>query len=104
MKETTFDTVKLIHGDCMEYMRSLPDNAFDLAVVDPPYGSANDDALLGGAKNDSTKEDGSRGITKWNRLKGGRRERYYTPPTERHRAVSRRNVGRTVQTTRSRGS
>lgn len=24
--------------DCMEYMRSLPDNAFDLAVVDPPYG------------------------------------------------------------------
>lgn len=24
--------------DCMEYMRSLSDNAFDLAVVDPPYG------------------------------------------------------------------
>ena len=24
--------------DCMEYMRSLPDNAFDIAVVDPPYG------------------------------------------------------------------
>lgn len=24
--------------DCMEYMRSLPDKAFDLAVVDPPYG------------------------------------------------------------------
>lgn len=24
--------------DCMEYMRTLPDNAFDLAVVDPPYG------------------------------------------------------------------
>lgn len=23
--------------DCMEYMRSLPDKAFDLAVVDPPY-------------------------------------------------------------------
>lgn len=26
--------------DCMEYMKSLPDNAFDLAVVDPPYGDA----------------------------------------------------------------
>lgn len=26
--------------DCMEYMRSLPDEAFDLAVVDPPYGYA----------------------------------------------------------------
>lgn len=24
--------------DCMAYMRSLPDKAFDLAVVDPPYG------------------------------------------------------------------
>lgn len=24
--------------DCMEYMRSLPDKAFSLAVVDPPYG------------------------------------------------------------------
>ena len=24
--------------DCMEYMKSLPDKAFDLAVVDPPYG------------------------------------------------------------------
>ena len=25
--------------DCMEYMATLPDNAFDLAVVDPPYGA-----------------------------------------------------------------
>ena len=24
--------------DCMEYMRTLPDKFFDLAVVDPPYG------------------------------------------------------------------
>lgn len=24
--------------DCMEYMRTLPNKAFDLAVVDPPYG------------------------------------------------------------------
>ena len=31
-------TIELIHGDCMEYMRSLPDNAFELAIVDPPYG------------------------------------------------------------------
>lgn len=26
--------------DCMEAMRSMPDNCFDLAVVDPPYGLA----------------------------------------------------------------
>lgn len=36
-----FDNITLIHGDCMEYLRSLPDNAFDLAVVDPPYGDGN---------------------------------------------------------------
>lgn len=28
--------------DCMEYMRTLPDKAFDLAVVDPPYGIGED--------------------------------------------------------------
>jgi len=28
----------LLHMDCMEYMRGLPDKAFDLAIVDPPYG------------------------------------------------------------------
>lgn len=27
-----------IHGDCLEYMASLPDKAFDLAIVDPPFG------------------------------------------------------------------
>ena len=26
--------------DCMEYMKTLPDKAFELAVVDPPYGNA----------------------------------------------------------------
>ena len=31
-------TVELLNIDCMEYMRGLPDKAFDLAIVDPPYG------------------------------------------------------------------
>ena len=26
--------------DCIAAMREMPDNAFDLAVVDPPYGDA----------------------------------------------------------------
>ena len=30
--------VELLQGDCMDYMRSLPDGAFELAIVDPPYG------------------------------------------------------------------
>ena len=40
--------------DCMEYMKSLPDNAFDLAIVDPPYGiDINSSGRLGhyGGKN-----------------------------------------------------
>ena len=31
-------TIKLINEDCMNYMATLPDKAFDLAIVDPPYG------------------------------------------------------------------
>lgn len=30
--------------DCMEFMRSLPDEAYDLAIVDPPYGIGRDGA------------------------------------------------------------
>lgn len=30
--------ITLIHGDCMEYLAGLKDKAFELAVVDPPYG------------------------------------------------------------------
>lgn len=37
--------------DCMEYMRSLPDKAFDLAVVDPPYGIGVDGQKLKICKN-----------------------------------------------------
>ncbi len=32
------DKIKLTHGDCMEGMAQYPDNYFDLAIVDPPYG------------------------------------------------------------------
>ena len=30
--------IELLNCDCMEYMATLPDKAFDLAIVDPPYG------------------------------------------------------------------
>jgi site-specific DNA-methyltransferase (adenine-specific) len=33
-----FTMIELLHIDCMEYMATLPDKAFELAVVDPPYG------------------------------------------------------------------
>ena len=31
-------SINLYHGDCLEAMRDMADNAFDLAIVDPPYG------------------------------------------------------------------
>jgi site-specific DNA-methyltransferase (adenine-specific) len=30
--------INIIHGDCMQFMRDMPDRAFELAIVDPPYG------------------------------------------------------------------
>lgn len=31
--------IELLNIDCMEYMKGLPDKAFKLGVVDPPYGA-----------------------------------------------------------------
>jgi len=36
--KTTIGNATIYNMDCMDYMKSLPDNAFDLAIVDPPYG------------------------------------------------------------------
>ena len=33
--------IDLLHCDCMDYMAGLEDNAFELAIVDPPYGIGN---------------------------------------------------------------
>jgi len=35
------DNLDIRNMDCMELMREYPDNHFDLAVVDPPYGIGN---------------------------------------------------------------
>lgn len=43
--------IELRHQDCMEYMRGLPDKAFDLAIVDPPYGMKALGAQDGGSSN-----------------------------------------------------
>ena len=39
--------VQIINGDCMEYMATLPDKAFELAIVDPPYNVGADDGNFG---------------------------------------------------------
>ena len=33
--------INLYNIDCMEFMADKPDNAYDLAIVDPPYGILN---------------------------------------------------------------
>ena len=30
-------TIELKHADCLEYLKTLPDESIDLVVVDPPY-------------------------------------------------------------------
>lgn len=37
MISKTIKSATILNVDCMEYMRSLPDKYFDLAVCDPPY-------------------------------------------------------------------
>jgi len=47
----------LILADCMDIMRDMPDKAFDLAIVDPPYGLGFDKenpAMSAGLRTDGT--------------------------------------------------
>ena len=30
--------MQLIHGDCLEKMKDIPDKSIDLILTDPPYG------------------------------------------------------------------
>lgn len=41
--------IKLYNGDCLEAMRNMKDNEFDLAIVDPPYGIGKK-MILGGER------------------------------------------------------
>jgi len=36
---------KVFNTDCLEYMRTLPDKAFELAIADPPYGGAGNEQI-----------------------------------------------------------
>ena len=61
--------ITLLHIDCMEYMKDVPDKYFDLAIVDPPYGIGdyNNYRIVDkrtGKKYISTKE--KYGSIKWN--------------------------------------
>ena len=40
-------SINLHLGDCLEAMRAMPDNAYELAIVDPPYGIGEDGGTNG---------------------------------------------------------
>lgn len=42
MRTVQLGNIQLNLCDCMEYMRSVPDKEFDLAIIDPPYRDAKD--------------------------------------------------------------
>lgn len=41
---------EVINGDCMDYLKDYPDNYFQLACVDPPYGIGANKMTLGNGK------------------------------------------------------
>ena len=43
--------IELLNCDCMEYMATVPDKYFDLAIVDPPYGIGASEMTMGSGKN-----------------------------------------------------
>jgi site-specific DNA-methyltransferase (adenine-specific) len=47
---------KIIHADCMDIMKDIPDKYFELAITDPPYGINADSMTMGrGSGNDTGK-------------------------------------------------
>lgn len=82
----------LILADCMDIMRDMPDKAFDLAIVDPPYGDGGGE--LAGQEavkvRRTVRQVQHRGV---NHAYGGRFERYAPPRKYRGRGEhGRRNI------------
>jgi len=66
--------IKIHLGDCMEAMAKIPDNAYDLAIVDPPYGINVATEIdrsgfrEGSSKNSLSKYESSMKDKKWDNL------------------------------------
>lgn len=44
-----------INADCMDYLKEFPDDYFDLAIVDPPYGIGNFVQISGNVRGEKIK-------------------------------------------------
>lgn len=47
---------EVFNMDCLEYMKTLPDNCFDLCIADPPYGIGAGKMTMGNGKNKKWKK------------------------------------------------
>ena len=50
MKKLVKDNLNLYNCDCMELMAQYPDNFFDIAIVDPPYGGGGEEKIERGKR------------------------------------------------------
>lgn len=101
-----------LNCDCMEYMKTLPDNAFDLAVVDPPYGDAmggDGSSRFGGMFAASISGEATRTHTHthtaraWNRF-GGRFDKYKEDRSPAQQLPQERERERETAVTRTGGT
>ena len=58
--------INIYNKDCLEAMKEMKDNQFDLAIVDPPYGIGN--KLVDGGGNRKAKFDKNRDSVKWDEV------------------------------------
>ena len=61
---------EIYNTDCMEYMKTMPDKFFDLAVVDPPYGLPKGSIHGRGKLRDRTLNKGADKFVKWDCVPG----------------------------------
>jgi site-specific DNA-methyltransferase (adenine-specific) len=60
------DKIRIYNEDCLDALKKMPDNIFDLAIVDPPYGLGN--KLVDGGAGRNGKFDKNRDSVKWDIL------------------------------------
>jgi len=49
--------IELLNCDCLEYMKTVPDKFFDLAIVDPPYGASDAIGISNGRSHQANRTD-----------------------------------------------
>ena len=61
--------ITILNCDCMDFMKEQPDNAFDLAIVDPPYGIGADKAQNAAAEQRKKADGKSKAGRGWKEYK-----------------------------------